>query len=118
MASTFLTSIPAALILYDPVLNDTHYILGAGDDTRVKLGALLEIFLMIGNVGTAVVMYPILRRYSETPSSPCATTWPRPSARTEPRSTSRGGPWSRSTTGRSCSGRDSASASTASCSAG
>jgi hypothetical protein len=44
MASTFLTSIPAALILYDPVLNDTGYILGAGDDTRVTLGALLEIF--------------------------------------------------------------------------
>ena len=66
MASTFLTSIPAALILYDPVLNDTGYILGAGDDTRVTLGALLEIFLMIGNVGTAVVMFPILRRYSET----------------------------------------------------
>jgi hypothetical protein len=66
MASTFLTSIPAALILYDPVLNDANYILGAGDDTRVTLGALLEIFLMIGNVGTAVVMFPILRRYSET----------------------------------------------------
>ena len=66
MASTFLTSIPAALILYDPVLNNTNYILGAGDDTRVTLGALLEIFLMIGNVGTAVVMFPILRRYSQT----------------------------------------------------
>ena len=66
MASTFLTSIPAALILYDPILNDTGYILGGGDDTRVTLGALLEIFLMIGNVGTAVVMFPILRRYSET----------------------------------------------------
>jgi hypothetical protein len=66
MASTFLTSIPAAIILYDPVLNDTGYILGSGDDTRVTLGALLEIFLMIGNVGTAVVMFPILRRYSET----------------------------------------------------
>ena len=66
MASTFLTSIPAALILYDPVLNDTGYILGGGEDTRITLGALLEVFLMIGNVGTAVVMYPILRRYSET----------------------------------------------------
>ena len=29
MASTFLTSIPAALILYNPVLNETDYILGA-----------------------------------------------------------------------------------------
>ena len=140
MALTFVTAIPAALILYDPVLNDTDYILGAGEDTRVTVGALLEVFLMIGNVGTAVVMFPILRRFSETlslsyvasrtieatiigarsacsPSSPCATTWPRPSAPTEPRSTSRGRPWSRSTTGRSCSGRDSASVSTASCSA-
>ena len=66
MALTFFTSIPAALILYNPVLNETDYILGAGDDTRITLGALLEIFLMIGNVGTAVVMFPILRRYSET----------------------------------------------------
>lgn len=66
MASTFVTSIPAALILYTPVLNDTGYILGSGDDARITLGALLEILLMIGNVGTAVVMFPILRRYSET----------------------------------------------------
>jgi hypothetical protein len=66
MASTFITSIPAALILYKPVLDHTDYILGAGDDNQIKLGALLEILLMIGNVGTAVVMFPILRRYSET----------------------------------------------------
>lgn len=39
LMAVVLTSIPAALILYDPVLNDTHYILGAGDDTRVTLGA-------------------------------------------------------------------------------
>ena len=66
MALTFFTSIPAALILYEPILNETDYILGSGDDTRVTLGALLEIFLMIGNIGTAVVMFPILRRKSET----------------------------------------------------
>ena len=66
MLSTFLTSIPAALILYTPVLDETNYILGAGDDARIRLGALLEVLLMIGNVGTAVVMFPILRRYSET----------------------------------------------------
>ena len=65
MASTFVTSI-GALILYSPVLNDADYILGAGHDTRVTLGALLEIFLMIGNVGTAVVMFPILRRQNES----------------------------------------------------
>jgi hypothetical protein len=66
MALTFLTSIPAALILYEPVLNDADYILGGGEDARITAGAFLEILLMIGNVGTAVVMFPILRRYSET----------------------------------------------------
>ena len=64
-ALTFVTSI-AALILYDPVLNDADYILGDGSDTRVQLGALLEIFLAITNIGTAVVLWPIVRRQSET----------------------------------------------------
>lgn len=57
---------PCALILYTPVLDETGFILGTGDDGRIQLGALLEILLMIGNVGTAVVMFPILRRYSES----------------------------------------------------
>ena len=64
-ALTFVTSI-AALLLYDPVLNDADYILGAGADTRVQLGALCEIFLAITNIGTAVVLWPIVRRQSET----------------------------------------------------
>jgi membrane-bound metal-dependent hydrolase YbcI (DUF457 family) len=64
-AVTFITSI-AGLLLYDPVLNDADYILGAGADTRVQLGALCEILLAITNIGTAVVLWPILRRQSET----------------------------------------------------
>jgi hypothetical protein len=64
-ALTFVTSI-AALLLYDPVLNDADYILGAGADTRVQLGALCEIFLAITNIGTAVVLWPIVRRQNET----------------------------------------------------
>jgi hypothetical protein len=64
-ALTFITSI-AGLILYDPVLNDADYILGDGADTRVKLGALSEIVLAITNIGTAVVLWPIVRRQSET----------------------------------------------------
>jgi Domain of unknown function (DUF4386) len=63
---TFITSIPAALVLYTPVLDDANYIVGAGaDDTGVALGALLEVLLIIANVGTAVVLFPILRRQSE-----------------------------------------------------
>jgi hypothetical protein len=64
-ALTFVTSI-AALILYDPVLNDADYILGDGADGRVTLGALCEILLAITNIGTAVVLWPIVRRQSET----------------------------------------------------
>jgi hypothetical protein len=64
-AGTFITSI-AGLLLYDPVLNDADYILGDGAATRVQLGALCEIFLAITNIGTAVVIWPIVRRQSET----------------------------------------------------
>ena len=59
---TFITSIPAAFVLYPPVLNDPTYILGAGADMGVKLGALLEVILVVANIGTAVVLYPLLKR--------------------------------------------------------
>ena len=63
---TFLTSIPA-LALYQPVLDDpVGYIAGGGKDNQIYLGALLEFFLIVSAVGTAVVLYPIARRYSET----------------------------------------------------
>jgi hypothetical protein len=62
---TFATSIPAAL-LYRPVLDDpVAYIVGAGHDKRVLFGALLELLLIIANIGTAVVIVPIMRRFSE-----------------------------------------------------
>ncbi len=63
---TFLTSIPAALLLYSPVLDHANYIVGAGADTRVALGALLEVILIIANVGTAVVLFPVLKRQNES----------------------------------------------------
>jgi len=62
---TFLTSIPAALLLYTPVLDHTNYIVSAGADTRVALGAFLEVLLIIANVGSAVVLFPILKRQNE-----------------------------------------------------
>lgn len=62
---TFVFSIPAVL-LYDPVLNDADYILGDGLDARISFGALLEIFLVIANIATAVVFFPILKRVNET----------------------------------------------------
>jgi hypothetical protein len=62
---TFVTSIPAALILYTPVLDDANYIVGTGADTGVALGAFLEVLLIIANVGTAVALFPILKRQNE-----------------------------------------------------
>jgi hypothetical protein len=62
--ATFLTSIPAVL-LYHPVLNDAHYIVGAGPDTRVLLGAFLEMLLIIANIGTGLALFSVLRRQHE-----------------------------------------------------
>jgi hypothetical protein len=48
------------------VLDDPRYIVGAaGADNSVALGALLELILIIANIGTAVVLFPILRRQNE-----------------------------------------------------
>ena len=63
---TFLTSIPAVL-LFQPVLDDpAGYIAGDGNDSRIYLGAFLEFLLILANVGTAVVLYPIARRQNRT----------------------------------------------------
>ena len=62
---TFVTSIPAALVLYTPVLDDANFILGAGADGGVALGAFLEVLLIVANVGTAVALFPILKRQNE-----------------------------------------------------
>jgi hypothetical protein len=62
---TFITSI-AALALFQSVLDDpAGYIAGDGKDNQIYLGAFLELLLIISNVGTAVVLYPIVRRQNE-----------------------------------------------------
>jgi hypothetical protein len=62
---TFVTSIPA-LALYQPVLDDpVGYIAGAGHDKQILFAALLELLLIIANIGTAVVIFPIVRRQNE-----------------------------------------------------
>jgi hypothetical protein len=61
---TFVSSI-VGLILYDPVLNDVNYITGSGSDTQVTLGAFCEIILCVANIGSAVVLFPVLKYQSE-----------------------------------------------------
>ena len=59
---TYITSIPAAFYFYPPLLNDPTYIVSAGADMRVKVGALLEVILVVAAIGTAVVLYPLVKR--------------------------------------------------------
>jgi hypothetical protein len=62
---TFITSIPA-YFFYVPVLDDPNYIVGAtGADTSVSFGAFLELLLILANIGTAVVLFPIVKRQNE-----------------------------------------------------
>ncbi len=62
---TFVTSIPA-LLLYEPALrHPVAFVAGSGNVNKIYLGALLELLLIIANIGTAVVIVPIMRRQFE-----------------------------------------------------
>jgi hypothetical protein len=62
---TFVTAI-AGLALYETVLqHPVAYVASGKHDTQVLLGALLELLLIIANIGTAVVIFPIVRRQNE-----------------------------------------------------
>jgi hypothetical protein len=50
------------LPLYDDVLNNSDFILGAGDVTLVRLGAIIEVITVIANVATGVILFQVLRR--------------------------------------------------------
>jgi hypothetical protein len=62
---TYITSIPPFVYHYVPVVDDPRYILGGGADNRVLTGAFLELLLIIANIGTAVVLYPVVKRVNE-----------------------------------------------------
>jgi hypothetical protein len=57
--ATEVTSIPA-------LLRDGNYIVGADDDNRVLLGGLLELLLVVAVIGTAVTLYPVVKRQNHS----------------------------------------------------
>lgn len=63
---TFVAGIPPALALYGDLLTDPAYILGSGGDTRVLLGGFLDLVNAVAAIGTAVVLFPVVKRQSET----------------------------------------------------
>jgi len=62
---TFLTSIPAYLLFQDILDDPAAYIVEDGKDTVMYLAVFLEFLLILANVGTAVVLYPIAKRQNQ-----------------------------------------------------
>ena len=61
---TFASSI-AAVLLLAPVLSDPNYITSAGADTQVLMGALLDVVNALACIGTAVVLFSVVKRQHE-----------------------------------------------------
>ena len=62
---TFVTSIPARLLFVDGLgasWSDLRFIPGDTSNNSLKLGAVLEFGLIVTQIGTAVVLYPLVRR--------------------------------------------------------
>ena len=57
-------SIPT-LALYGPVKNHRDWILGSGSHTGVLVGGFLEVIVALAGIGTAVTLYPVVRRQNE-----------------------------------------------------
>ncbi len=57
-------SIPT-LALYRPVLNHRDWIISSGGHTGVLVGGLLEVIVALAGIGTAVTLYPVVKRQNE-----------------------------------------------------
>jgi hypothetical protein len=61
---TFIASLPT-LPLKTP-LKDANFVLGTGSTTGVALAAWLDIVCALAGVGTAVVLWPVIKRHNQT----------------------------------------------------
>jgi hypothetical protein len=62
---TFAASIPQ-LKLFKNVIDNRDYILTAGSNTPLLWGALLEVITAAAGIGTAIALYPVTKRVSQT----------------------------------------------------
>jgi uncharacterized protein DUF4386 len=58
-------SIPT-LALYGPVKNHLDWVLGSGGHTAVLVGGFLEVIVALAGIGTAVTLYPVVKRQNES----------------------------------------------------
>jgi Domain of unknown function (DUF4386) len=59
-----LVSIPT-LALYRPVLSQRDWVISSGSHTGVLVGGFLEVIVALASVGTAVTLYPVVKRQNE-----------------------------------------------------
>ena len=57
-------SIPT-LILYDHALNNEDFIISSGSNTAVFWGGFLEVVVALAGIGTAVTLFPVVKRQNE-----------------------------------------------------
>ena len=62
---TFATSIPPVVYFYADALGHPDFILQGGFDRRLAIVACLELLLIMANIGTALTLYPALKRGSD-----------------------------------------------------
>jgi hypothetical protein len=62
---TFVSSIPAVLLLA-PVLNNANYIISAGADLQVTFGISLDLVNALAAIGTAVALFWVVKRQNES----------------------------------------------------
>lgn len=66
----FITATVSAIIglkLYDPILQNPDFLYaGAQSSNQVTLGVVFELILAFANIGTGVMLYPYLRKFSES----------------------------------------------------
>ena len=57
-------SIPVPFVLYAAV-HSPNYIVGPGPDTSALIGAVLEVIVALAGIGTAVALYPVVKKQNE-----------------------------------------------------
>jgi uncharacterized protein DUF4386 len=57
-------SIPT-LALYGPVKNHRDWVISSGSSTAVLVGGFLEVIVALAGIGTAITLYPVVKRQNE-----------------------------------------------------
>lgn len=63
--ATFAFSIPT-LAMTDTFVHDPNFVLGAGSSTSVAWAALFDMLTGLTGIGTAVMVYPVIKRFGRT----------------------------------------------------